>query len=110
MELQQCWERIQERICHKCVDGDGSGNCRLPAGTECALYKFLPLVVNAVQRVQSDDILEYVKDLRSIVCAQCPHEQLGGKCRMRDELECALDRYFPLVIDTIEEVRAQYLV
>src|SRR5208283_2180397 len=98
MELQQCWERIQERVCHKCIDGDGCGNCRLPEGRECALHKFLPLVVNAVQRVRSEDVLDYVAELRAIVCAQCQYEQPGGHCPVRNELECALDRYFPLVI------------
>ena len=108
MELQQCWEVIRANVCSKCVDGDGHGNCRIGPGRECALEKYLALVINAVERVRSECVQDYVTELRAIVCAQCRYSHPDGHCILRGEVECALDRYFPLIIEAIEQVRAQH--
>lgn len=105
MELQEYWQAISEKICIKCIDGDGHGNCRIDPAIECALQKYLPMIVHAVERVNSDEVSDYVVELRGIVCAQCTHQTINGKCTLREDVDCALDRYFPLVIDAIEEVK-----
>ncbi|HUL44500.1 MAG TPA: hypothetical protein VLY03_09095 [Bacteroidota bacterium] len=110
MELQQCWEAIRGKVCSRCVDGDGYGNCRIGPGRECALQQYLSLVINAVERVRSERVQDYVTELRAIVCAQCSQQEPEGHCRVRGEVDCALDRYFPLVIEAIEEVRVQHAV
>jgi hypothetical protein len=67
----------------------------------------LPLIINAVNRVSSDRVEDYVSELRAIVCTQCMHQSAEGKCGLRTFLECGLDRYFPLVIEAIESVNEQ---
>lgn len=104
MELSEYWQAIQENVCARCVDSDGAGNCRLDSSVECPLLKYLPLIVNAVHRVTSDRVDDYVVELRDIVCAQCRHQSPDGKCALRSQVDCALDRYFPLVIEAIERV------
>ena len=100
------WELLQARICHRCLDGDGKGNCRLPAGEECALKVFLPEIVGTITRMKSGSYHAYVNALRNQVCAHCDGQREDGTCSKRETLECALDRYYPLVIEVIESVRA----
>ncbi len=105
MKLDQLWPVIQNRICRKCVDGDGTGLCRLPAGEECPLKHFLPEIVQSVTAVDSPDIRDYVTALRKTVCANCDFQTPDLFCGKRSKLECALDRYFPLVVEIIETVK-----
>jgi len=67
---------------------------------------FMPQIVQAIQEVRSDKVGDYLASLRENVCADC-HEDKEGICNVRHEIECALDRYFPLIIDAIEEADAQ---
>lgn len=107
MELQPYWQAIQERICPRCLDGDGEGTCRLPVGEECALKSFLPQMVETVANARSTSIDTYVAALRKHVCVLCDHQQADMICKKRNDLECALDRYFPLVVEIVETVRAK---
>src|SRR5262249_28972176 len=107
MEMYQYWELIQQKICPRCLDGDGRGNCRLPSGEDCALKSFLPQIVMTVAQTQSTSMDTYVNVLRRNVCVLCDHQQANMACRKREDLECALDRYFPLVIQVIDTVREE---
>ena len=107
MELQQYWSVIQKKICPRCLDGDGTGACRLPVGEECALKSFLPEIVMTVANANTDSHEAYVSALRRHVCILCDHQSSGLVCKKRDHLECALDRYYPLVVEIIDTVRAE---
>lgn len=102
--MELFWEPLRQRVCAKCIDGDGKGNCRLPQGEVCALEAFLPELVTIVSTVKTDSYQKYVEALRATICAQCNH-QVEGKCNKRETLECALDRYFPVVLEVIETVK-----
>jgi len=103
--MEQDWGSIRQKVCRKCLDGDGKGGCRLPIDDSCALDKFFPEIVQAVSNVQSDSYQDYVNTLRANICAQCEHQFPDGECKKRDTLECALDRYLPVVIEIIESVK-----
>ena len=107
MELQQYWQVIQAKICPRCLDGDGNGNCRLPIADECALKSFLPQIIMTVANAKSNSMDAYVAALRRHVCILCEHQGADMKCKKRSDLECALDRYYPLVVEIIETVRAE---
>ncbi len=107
MELDQYWQVIQEKICPRCLDGDGHGECRLPVGEECALKSFLPQIVITIANAKSDSIEGYVNLLRRNVCILCEHQNADMSCKRRNDLECAIDRYYPLVLQIVETVRAQ---
>ncbi|MEX2116581.1 MAG: hypothetical protein WEB37_06825 [Bacteroidota bacterium] len=104
--MENPWNLVQERICRKCIDGDGRGNCRLPRGESCALQQFLPAIIETVQSIEWAPYETYVSALRASVCAQCKDQDASGVCARRNTLECALDRYFGLVIRVIDEVHA----
>jgi len=100
----QYLEMIQQRVCAKCIDTDEKGNCLLHDDEICAVEEFLPEIVQAIQRVQSDKVEDYVLELRNLVCSQCKHQSEDGTCVVRNNLDCGLDRYFPLIIEAVEQV------
>ncbi len=104
--VDQYWAAVQNRVCVKCIDGDRHGNCRLAPQFECALKAYFPGVVRVVKSTSSENVLDYVAALRKEVCAQCREQSLDGRCYVRSMLDCALDRYFPRIIEAIEGVRA----
>jgi hypothetical protein len=97
-------QAVQQRVCAKCIDSDSLGNCLLTEGNACALRTYLPQIVEAVLSVQSMMLDPYVAALRSRVCSECRNQSFDATCSLRRSLDCGLDRYFPLVIEAIEEV------
>ncbi|MFQ5797201.1 MAG: hypothetical protein ACE5H0_00750 [Bacteroidota bacterium] len=103
MKLEPYWEAVRHKVCANCVDGDGKGNCKLSGENWCGLQEHFPLIVQVVKNVHSDSLGEYIVALRDIVCAQCRHQSPDGLCRYRQAVDCGLDRYFPMVVQAIEE-------
>ena len=106
-DLDKYWRAVQSRVCVKCIDGDGHGNCRLSSEDACGLKLHFPRIVETVLAVQSNTIEPYIEALRQHVCAECKHQSADGTCTIRTHVDCGLDRYFPLVIEAIEEVRSE---
>ncbi len=103
--MDQHWDSVRQTVCRKCIDGDGKGGCRLPIDESCALDKFFPEIVETVSNVHSGSYQDYINALRANVCKTCEHQFANGDCKKRDTLECALDRYYPVVIDVIENLK-----
>jgi hypothetical protein len=102
---EEYWQMLQARVCSKCLDGDGQGNCRLAHDGFCALKTYFPKIVEVINCVYSDSMIPYEEQLRLRVCHDCKHENPQGQCKLREQVECALDRYFPLIVEVIEETQ-----
>ncbi len=102
MKRRTPWQALREEVCVRCVDGDGHGNCRIDPAIECPMQTHLPEIVELVRKTRSDSMIDYIRELRLIACARCQYQAADGSCNMREEVACALDRYFPLIIETIE--------
>lgn len=103
--MKQYWSLIQDKVCRKCIDGDGRGNCRLPSTLSCALKESLPEIVRIARETEGGSYEDSVNALRAGICSRCVHQLGDGTCVLRSTLECALDRYYLLVLDVIDEVR-----
>ena len=101
-EYRAALERV---ICAKCGDGGGDGSCRIAPGRDCAIRAHFTQIIDTVNSVFSSSVEPYVEQLRKKVCAVCTEQSPGGGCALRDETECALDRYFPLIVQVIEETQ-----
>jgi hypothetical protein len=101
------WHSIRTTICRTCTHGDGSEGCTLPSGEACAIEVFLPEIVEMVASVRSKSFEPYFDLLRGSICPQCDHHRTGGRCMKRETLECALDRYFPMVLEVVESARTE---
>ncbi len=106
-DMDDNWQAVQHKVCARCVDGDGHGRCRLNGEDACGLKLHFPRIVETVLAVQSNTIEQYIEALRQNVCVDCKHQSADGICTSRSNLDCGLDRYFPLVIEAIESVRLQ---
>jgi hypothetical protein len=101
-EINRYWGAVQADVCTHCIDSDGKGACRLAGDVECGLSRYFPDVVESVLSVQSNNLGPYVRALRENVCAICEHQSKNGACRVRTEIDCGLDRYYPMVVESIE--------
>lgn len=45
---------VLDAVCRVCGGLDAQGTCRTRAAGECCLYRYLPLVYDALQRVQAE--------------------------------------------------------
>jgi len=104
--MEQYWSAIQDEVCRKCIDGDGKGNCRLPLDQSCAVQDFLPQIVHTVQSINSERYEDYAAALRQNVCAYCEEQSQDGTCQKRNSVECALDRYYGLILQIIDNVKS----
>lgn len=99
-------QSIRTKVCAHCIERTGRGMCGTQQREDCALNRFLPEIVGIVNVVKSDSLHDYVHELRSKICVSCKDNQ-EGVCGLRNSLECALDRYFPLVVEAVEQVNAR---
>lgn len=105
--LDDYWEAVRAVVCRKCIDGDGHGNCRLTGSYACGLSAHFPRIVETVLSVTSDAMDPYIEALREHVCANCVHQSPEGRCMFRVNVDCGLDRYFPLIVQAIEGLHQQ---
>jgi len=105
--MERSWEGLERivrgQICKVCSDRQVDGSCGLEHPNECALFCLFPNVVNAIQTTHSEDIRDYIRAIRSKVCAVCEGQGPDGTCEARDQVRCALDAYLLLVVDAVEE-------
>lgn len=105
LELEKYWKAIQETVCKVCIDSDpfGNGVCRISEASMCGVKEYLPKIVKVVLSVKSNKMDDYITALRENVCRGC-RETPDGVCDLRNSVECALDRYYPLIVQAIESV------
>lgn len=104
MDVEKYRRAIYERVCRHCIDFGIDGKCTLPPYLKCGVELYLEKIVRAVHSVKSTKIDDYTKALRDYVCVHCRNVSADGRCRLRETLDCGLDRYFELVVEAIEEV------
>ncbi len=102
IDLERLDNTLREKICPSCVRFTSQGDCSLPEERPCTLFSNLEEIVNTVRGAHSKRIDPYVDLLRDQVCASCHFEDDHGSCPCRDQVDCALDTYYPLVVETIE--------
>lgn len=94
--------RIRETICRACVYEKSDGSCGLQR-MPCPIVSKLDEIIRIVQTTRSDQIDPYVDALRAVVCSECQMQDAQGNCPMRAHADCALDDYFVLLVDLVEQ-------
>ena len=96
--------RLHDRICKVCADFGYNGKCYSQDPVGCVLNRLLPEIVEAVTKIDSLYLKDYLESIRGRVCKQCPNQDDDGRCDVRDKADCGLDSYLALVVDVVEEV------
>ena len=104
-ELEKYWHAVQNTVCKVCIDSDpyGNGICRVSEMSMCGVKEYFPKIANIILSIKSDKMDDYILALRENICKEC-RETPAGVCELRNSVECALDRYFPLIVQAIESV------
>jgi len=101
---QAYMDSIRRRVCAVCLDQRDDGACQLAGGRLCAIEAQLPRVVDVVLALRSDRMDEYVDAVKDQICAGCRGQDQEGHCPLREEGECALWMYLPLLVAAADEV------
>jgi hypothetical protein len=99
-------EAIRARVCSHCIDANQNGQCTLSSESTCPVELYTSSIVQAIASVNSDDYPAYIAALRADVCRDCKYGSADA-CDLRDQIDCPLDRYYPMVIDVVEEFLQQ---
>lgn len=99
-------EALKEHVCGVCFDRNDNGTCGLPKGRVCAIEGHLPEIVKAVESVESVNLAPYIDAIRTQVCPNCSQDA-EGHCVFREDLDCSVDSFLYLVVDTIEDIKKQ---
>lgn len=102
--MQKYIDAVKESICSICVDSKEDGDCKLSENEVCAVEKHLPDLVKLVNETDIEYYDKYYELLREKICGSCRSGSTGKNCYLRDDANCALDRYFPLIVETIRKV------
>lgn len=104
--MEKYLKAIEENVCSICVDSSENGKCTLTDKEVCAVQYFLPEIVSVIHSSNPDDLQECYQRLKEIVCVNCRAQTDSGYCYLREDSNCSLDRYFMLIIETIQKVDA----
>ncbi len=102
--LALIYKRMHDRVCKVCPDSGYDGKCYSLDPIGCALNRFFPEIVEAITRVDSAYLQDYLDSVRERVCVQCPNQDDHQKCEVRDKADCGLNAYLALVVDVVEDV------
>lgn len=94
---------IRQNICSICADSNDLGRCNLTDDEVCALEVYLPQIVEIVHSIDSQNMQDYIDALRKEICSECRTQKDDGYCYLREDVNCSLDRYFPLIVETIQK-------
>lgn len=95
---------LKENICSVCIDSDDDGICSMTEDETCAVDYFLPQIVDIVQRNERSKPAELERILRDEVCTGCQASASREYCYLREDANCALDRYFARIVEVIQKV------
>jgi len=105
-EVEKYMKAIRENVCAICVDSNEMGECKLTEKELCAVELFFPQILEIVQKSNDRDYDLFEKALKEDVCKKCRASTDGDYCYLREDSNCALDRYFPLIVEIIHKVDA----
>ena len=103
--MEKYLDAIRKNVCSICVDSDENGECRLTEKELCAVESYLKEIIELAENMTDEYYDKYYENLREKICANCRAKSADGNCYLRDDANCALDRYFPLVVETVRKVR-----
>lgn len=100
VSMNAAWESVRMGVCRRCIDGDAKGVCRLPDDEVCPLEVHFETVSKAIAAANRYSLENIVRDVRSSVCPRCIYGT-SERCAKRDTLECALERYLPVIVERV---------
>lgn len=95
---------IKQNVCSICIDSKENGACTLAKHETCAIEFYFPQILEIILETKSDYIHEYQSKIHDLICVNCRAQDEKGNCYLHEDANCALDRYLPLIVETIKKV------
>ncbi|HEX9780523.1 MAG TPA: hypothetical protein VGB20_04840 [bacterium] len=70
----------------------------------CRMAAWIPALVELVREVGGASGPAYEAAVRARICSRCEHRRADDACEVRSRADCCLDRYLPLIVETIRLV------
>ena len=104
LKMLKYFNALKENICCLCIDSNDRGICTLRKDEHCAIQLFLADIVTVAQNSDTTDVEKFKSALNEKICSNCKAGEDGEYCYLREDANCALDRYFPKILETIQKV------
>ncbi|MBI4597874.1 MAG: hypothetical protein HY737_05680 [Candidatus Omnitrophica bacterium] len=105
--LQPYRDALARKVHAVCLDRNLDPTSVIDTEAGCRIDRFLPELVQMVRQIRSDNLADYEAVMRERVCHQCGNLTAEDRCPVREQAECCLYRYLPLVIEAIFEVQGE---
>jgi hypothetical protein len=102
--MDKYFKAIKQNVCSICIDSNEKGACTLTQQETCAVELYFPLIVEIIRGIQSENIDEYRSKIHETICIGCRAQDESGNCYLHDDANCSLDRYLPIIVETIKKV------
>ena len=96
---------VRKAVCEHCIDFGEDGSCKTHDKEGCAVFRYLPELVQIALMLHERSVEPYVAAVRQHVCSGCQNSAGSGRCELRESLDCGLNRYLPIVLEAVESVR-----
>jgi hypothetical protein len=104
VSMNVAWESVRMGVCRRCIDGDAMGECRLPNDEVCPLEVNFEAISKTIAAANKYSLESIARDVRGSVCPRCVYGT-SERCAKRDSLECALERYMPVIVERVVGMR-----
>ncbi len=102
--MEKYLKAIENNICKMCIDSNDEGKCVLSISEKCAVELYLPQIVEIVHELGNDDYDMHYKKFKTEICVNCKARDEKGFCYLKENSNCALDRYYAVIEETIKKV------
>ena len=102
--LQAYRDAIAKRVHTVCIDRNLDPNSLIDTEARCLIDRLLPQLVALATAVGPGDMPAFQAAVEEAICQQCGNLDALGTCRVREQAECCLYRYLPLVYEAIHSV------
>jgi len=97
-------DAIAARVHAICLDRNLNPASSLNTESTCRIDQYLSQLIEVANAIGQGDPAAFNAAVEKTICLQCGQLDALGTCRVREQAECCLYRYLPLIYDAIHQV------
>ena len=100
-------EALRRRVCAICLDGADDGHCGLESARRCPVDERLVELVDLLVEMRGRHDTRHAAAVEARICSRCTQREASGRCGMREDGQCALAVFLPLIVEAIDELESR---
>ena len=105
-QLQAYREAIARRVHGICFDRNLDPTSKVNTEANCRIERFLPQLVELAKATGPKNGAGFETAVEHTICIQCGNQNALGECHVKEQADCCLYRYLPIVYETIAGIEA----